>query len=199
MEQGQNSRVDGVHDLGGMHGFGAIPIETDEPLFHEPWEGRVWAMQRAVAPNTDRFRWTIEQMPPPQYLSSGYYERWLWALERLATEQGLLDSDERPQRGSRPSPSEPIWDGRFGPGQRVRVVNATTAAHSRVPRYLRLHEGLVERVAFAWPNPGDSATTGSYGDLELVYTVAFTAADLFGADADHILTADLGEGDLEAA
>ena len=58
---------------------------------------------------------------------------------------------------------------------------------------------MVERVAFAWPNPGDSATTGSYGDLELVYTVAFTATDLFGADADHILTADLGEGDLEAA
>jgi nitrile hydratase len=32
--------VDGVHDLGGMHGFGAIPIETDEPLFHEPWQAR---------------------------------------------------------------------------------------------------------------------------------------------------------------
>ena len=58
--------MDGVHDLGGMHGFGAIPIETDEPLFHEPWEGRVWAMQRAVAPTTDRFRWTIEQMPPAE-------------------------------------------------------------------------------------------------------------------------------------
>ena len=76
---------------------------------------------------------------------------------------------------------------------------ATTAAHTRGPRDLRLHEGLVERVAFAWPNPGDSAATGSYGDLELVYTVAFTAADLFGTDVDHILTADLGEGELEAA
>ena len=81
----------------------------------------------------------------------------------------------------------------------MRVVNATTAAHTRVPRYLRLHEGLVERVAFAWPNPCDSAATGSYGDLELVYTVAFTAADLFGAGADHVLTADLGESDLEPA
>jgi nitrile hydratase len=156
-------------------------------------------MQRAVAPTTDRFRWTIEQMPPAQYLSSGYYERWLWALERLAAEQGLLDSDERPQRGPRPSPAAPVWDGRFSPGQRVRVVNATTAAHTRVPRYLRLHEGVVERVAFAWPNPGESATTGRYGDLELVYTVAFAAADLFGAGADHVLTADLGESDLEAA
>ena len=31
--------MDGVHDLGGMHGFGPVPIEVDEPLFHEPWEG----------------------------------------------------------------------------------------------------------------------------------------------------------------
>lgn len=183
-----------MHDLGGMHGFGAIPIETDEPLFHEPWEGRVWAISRAEPSSIDRFRWTIEQMPPPEYLTSSYYERWLWALERLAQ----LDGDERPRRGSMPSPSEPVWDGRFRPGQRVRVVNATTVAHTRVPRYLRLHEGLVERVAFAWPNPGDSAATGRYGELELVYTVAFAAADLFGADVDHILTADLGEGELEA-
>jgi nitrile hydratase subunit beta len=66
--------VDGVHYLGGMHGFGAIPIESDEPLFHEPWEGRVWVMWGAVASTIDRFRWTIEQMPPPEYLSSRYYE-----------------------------------------------------------------------------------------------------------------------------
>jgi Nitrile hydratase beta subunit len=110
--------VDGVHDLGGMHGFGAIPIESDEPLFHEPWEGRVWAMWGAVASTIDRFRWTIEQMLPPEYLSSRYYERWLWALERLAAEQGLLEGEERPQRGSWPSPSEPVWAGRFRPGQR---------------------------------------------------------------------------------
>jgi nitrile hydratase subunit beta len=191
--------VDGVHDLGGMHGFGAIPIETDEPVFHQRWEGRVWAMQRAVTPTTDRFRATIEQMPPAQYLSSGYYERWLWALERLAAEQGLLEGDERPQCGSRPSSAAPVWDGRFTPGQRVRVLNATTAAHTRVPRYLRLHAGVVERVAFAWPNPGESAATGRYGDLELVYTIAFAAADLFGAGADHVLTADLAESDLEPA
>lgn len=196
--------MDGMHDLGGMHGFGAIPIETEEPLFHEPWEGRVWAMWGAVASTTDRFRWTIERMPPREYLSAGYYERWLWALERLAAEQGLLGAPGsstvvRPPRGSRPSASAPVRDGRFGPGERVRVVNASTAAHTRVPRYLRLHEGVVERPAFAWPDPGESAATGRYGDLELFYTVAFTAAELFGADADHILTADLGESDLEPA
>jgi len=31
----------------------------------------------------------------------------------------------------------------------------------------------------------------------LVYTVAFSAAGLFGPGADHTLTADIGETDLE--
>lgn len=191
--------VDGAHDLGGMHGFGAIPIENDEPLFHEHWEGRVWAMSRVIRTTIDRFRWTIEQMPPAEYLTSSYYARWLWAIERLAAEQGLLHSDTRPSRPTFPSPSIPTWDGRFRRGERVRVRNAVTAGHTRVPRYLRLHEGTVERIAFAWPDPGETAATDAYGAPELVYTVAFAAGELFGAGADHILTADVGEHDLEAA
>ncbi len=191
--------MDGAHDLGGMHGFGPVPIEVDEPLFHEPWEGRVWAMMRAAMNNTtiDRFRYTIEQMPPAEYLASSYYERWLWALERLAVEQGLLDGPERPSAIARPSPVTPTWTGRFGPGERVRVRNQVTSGHTRVPRYVRNHVGRVERVAFAWPNPGESAATGTYGEPELVYTVAFAAEELFNSDADHTLTADLGESDLE--
>jgi nitrile hydratase subunit beta len=191
--------VDGVHDLGGMHGFGPIPIEIDEPLFHEPWEGRVWQMLATVmgATTIDRFRYTIEQMPPAEYLASSYYARWLWAVERLAAEQGILESPDAPPSVARPSPGTPTWDGRFRPGDRVRVCNPVTSGHTRVPRYLRRHVGTVERVAFAWPNPTESAATGTYGEPELVYTVAFAGADLFGPAADHTLTADLGESDLE--
>jgi Nitrile hydratase beta subunit, C-terminal len=74
-----------------------------------------------------------------------------------------------------------------------------TTGHVRVPRYLRMREGEVERVAFAWPNPGESAASGSYGEPEIVYAVRFDAADLFGPGADHVVVADLGESDLEAA
>jgi nitrile hydratase len=191
--------VDGVHDLGGLHGFGPVPIERDEPLFHAPWEGRVWRMVGTVMRGTtiDRFRYTIEQMPPVEYLASSYYERWLWAIERLAAEQGLLDRAERPAPIARPSPATPTWPGRFVDGERVRVRNAVTDGHTRVPRYLRRQIGRVERVAFAWPNPGESAATGTYGEPESVYTVAFAASDLFGSGADHTVTADLSEGDLE--
>ena len=191
--------VDGVHDLGGMHGFGRVPVEIDEPLFHDPWEGRVWRMLATVmgSTTTDRFRYTIEQMPPAEYLASSYYERWLWAIEHLAAEQGILDSAAEPAPVVRPSPATPTWAGRFHRGDRVRVRNPVTNGHTRVPRYLRRHVGRVERVAFAWPNPGESAATGTYGEPELVYTVAFAATELFGPAADHTITADLGESDLE--
>ena len=193
--------MDGVHDLGGMHGFGPVPIEPDEPLFHEPWEGRVWRMLNILMANTtiDHVRFTIERMPPAEYLASSYYERWLWAIEHLAEEQGLLDSDVRPSSRARPSPAMPTWAGRFRVGDRVRVKNSVTSGHSRVPRYLRLHLGRVERVAFAWPNPSESAATGRYGEPELVYTVAFAAAELFDPAADHTLSADLAESDLDGS
>jgi nitrile hydratase len=182
-----------------MHGFGPVPFEVDEPLFHEAWEGRVWAMLSAVREGTtiDRFRFTIERMPPAVYLASSYYERWLWAIERLAAEQGMLDSSARPPASPLPPATTGPRSGRFTPGQRVRVRNAVTTGHTRVPRYLRRHVGSVERVACAWPNPGASAATGTYGEPELVYTVAFAAADLFGPESDHTVTADLGESDLE--
>lgn len=119
--------MDGVHDIGGMHGFGPVPIEVDEPLFHEAWEGRVWAMWSAIGATTvDRFRFTIEQMPPAAYLASSYYERWLWAIERLASEQGLLTGSGRPSGRARPSPALVAWDGRFRSGDSVRVRNAVT-------------------------------------------------------------------------
>ncbi len=190
--------MDGVHDIGGMHGFGPVPIEVDEPLFHEAWEGRVWAMWSAIGATTvDRFRFTIEQMPPAAYLASSYYERWLWAIERLASEQGLLTGSGRPSGRARPSPALVAWDGRFRSGDSVRVRNAVTPGHTRVPRYLRRQVGRVEGVACVWPNPGDSAESGTYGDPELVYTVAFNGGDLFGPGADHTVTADIPDSDLE--
>jgi nitrile hydratase len=183
-----------------MHGFGAIRVEDDEPLFHEAWEGRTWTMLGVVMGQTtiDRLRYTIEQMPPAEYLASTYYERWLWAIERLAAEQGLFEHAEKPARVTWPPANVPTWPGRFEVGSLVRARNPVTSGHTRVPRYLRRHVGRVERVACAWPNPGQSAATGTYGEPEHVYTVAFAGPDLFGPLADHTVLADLAESDLEA-
>ncbi|MGH7933085.1 MAG: nitrile hydratase subunit beta [Candidatus Binataceae bacterium] len=90
--------MNGVHDLGGMDGFGTIVREESEPVFHAGWERRTFALavsaMRARHFNVDEFRRAIERMPPVQYLASTYYERWLYALEALLVEKGVIGRGE---------------------------------------------------------------------------------------------------------
>jgi nitrile hydratase subunit beta len=94
--------MDGVHDLGGMQGFGAVEREDHEPVFHAPWEGAVLAMMRAGGArglyNIDEFRHAIERMKPARYLSATYYEKWLDGITRLLTEKGVLTEEQMAAR-----------------------------------------------------------------------------------------------------
>lgn len=93
--------MNGPHDLGGMQGLGPIPIEEDELVFHSEWEARVFAMSFATFCNfftVDETRHASERMLPGEYLSSKYYERWLYALELLLTEHNLITLEEIDQR-----------------------------------------------------------------------------------------------------
>jgi nitrile hydratase len=161
----------------------------------------VAAIARLMMRNTtvDHFRYTIEQMPPAEYLASPYYARWLWAAERMAAEQGLLDGSGELGAGVRLPEGEPASPRRFVDGQRVRVGNPVTPMHTRVPRYVRNHVGTVVRRSCAWPHPTQSAATGRPGPMEHVYAVAFAASDLFGPQADHTVVVDVWEPDLEEA
>src|SRR4029077_20846937 len=92
-------RVDGVHDLGGRQGFGAVEVEENEPAFHWPWERAARALTFAALahvenPNTSLFRHAIERMDPAHYLGSPYYEHWLTAAATLAVESGLVTRNE---------------------------------------------------------------------------------------------------------
>jgi len=90
--------VNGVHDLGGMHGFGPVMREDGEPTFHEAWEGTIFAMMRAARAqklfNGDESRHAIERMEPARYLASSYYERWLASIETNLAEKGIVSADE---------------------------------------------------------------------------------------------------------
>jgi nitrile hydratase subunit beta len=90
--------MDGVHDLGGMHGFGPVEREKDEPAFHAAWEAAVYAINRASLVsglyNLDEFRHGIERMDPAHYLRSGYYEHWLDGIARVLVEKGAIARDE---------------------------------------------------------------------------------------------------------
>ena len=91
--------MNGVHDMGGMHGFGPIDIEDDEPVFHEEWEGRVYGMVTGIREEHDVYgpygsRHYIENIPPARYLASSYYEKWMLALEAALVNKGLLTAEE---------------------------------------------------------------------------------------------------------
>jgi nitrile hydratase len=205
--------MNGVHDMGGMHGFGKVEPDADERPFHASWEGRVLAMQRAIraarAWNIDMSRDAIERQPPQRYLAASYYERWLMGLETNAVEKGLIDPDElaagralRPgkpvahvmtkddlgqsfTRGSFSRP--PGHEARFKPGDRVRARNINPPTHTRLPRYVRGHEGLIEAVRGCHVFP-DAVTTRRGEDPQWLYTVVFNGRQLWGANADPALT-----------
>ena len=87
--------MDGIHDMGGMHGFGPIIREENEPLFHHPWEGRVLAMTVATpVPIPGGSRNNIENMDPAHYLSSSYYEKWLHSRIKGLIDAGVLTQEE---------------------------------------------------------------------------------------------------------
>ena len=90
--------MDGVHDLGGMHGFGPVEREVNEPAFHERWEAAVYAIMRASLGTgqytLDEFRHGVERMDPAHYLGSGYYEHWLDGIARVLIEKGVVSGDE---------------------------------------------------------------------------------------------------------
>lgn len=204
--------MNGVHDMGGMHGFGKVEPESDEPPFHASWEKRVLAMQRAIrstrAWNIDMSRDALERLPAKLYLAASYYERWALGMETSALEKGLIDADEmaaghalRPgklvaramtkndidqvyARGSFSRP--PSRQARFKAGDRVRTRNINPPTHTRLPRYARDREGVIEAVRGCHVFP-DSVTTGGGENPQWLYTVVFDGRQLWGANADPTL------------
>ena len=141
--------MDGVHDLGGKHGHGAVEVEADEPVFHHDWERVARALTYAAVArmpnaNTSAFRHVIERMEPGHYLTSSYYERWLTAAATIAVESGLVTHEELERRAggrfrlSQPPLIDEVYvlsrDRRFRVGDRVRVRDWHPLRHTEVPR-----------------------------------------------------------------
>lgn len=201
--------MNGIHDMGGMHGFGAVPVD-DDAAFHEPWEQEVYAMHRLVSGQghygTDEFRSAIERLEPATYLNSTYFERWYAGFESLLTGTGVLSEVEIERRRERLAAGEPVpevedadlvdlardvvegdrlsgreaSETRFEAGDDVVVRNVHPEGHTRVPRYARRARGEVNRVLGAYPL-ADAAARGEEV-FEPLYSVRFPARELWGDD-----------------
>jgi nitrile hydratase beta subunit len=199
-----------IHDMGGMHGFGPVEVEANEPPFHEAWEGRVLAMQRATGYmglwSIDGGRASLETLPPITYLQSSYYQRWFLGLEKRVVAHGLVGEDElasghslhatRPVRRSLKPADVPRTQTRgnyerpsttpakFKPGDRVRTANISPTTHTRLPRYARDKEGVVEAIRGCHVYPDSAALDVHNENPQWLYTVVFTGKELWGEDAD---------------
>jgi nitrile hydratase subunit beta len=199
-----------IHDMGGMHGFGPVEAEPNEPWFHEPWEGRVLALQRATGFmglwSIDGGRASLETLPPITYLQSSYYQRWFLGLERRMVAFGLVGEDElkaghslhtakpvprtlkladvrRPAtRGNFERPA--AAPAKFKPRDKVRTVNISPTTHTRLPRYARDKEGVVEAIRGCHVYPDTAALDVHDESPQWLYTVVFTGKELWGDGAD---------------
>ena len=217
--------MNGVHDMGGMHGLAPLVVEPNEPVFHEPWEGRVNALVNAVGAwgrwNIDAGRHQQERMPATDYLRASYYERWLFALIENAIRHGLVTREEvqngRPASGPKLTP--PLQASmvielrrrgnstarsterqpRYRSGDAVRTRNIHPLTHTRLPRYTRDKRGVVVAVHGAHVFPDTNAQFQGE-NAQPLYTVKFDARTLWGeaANSRDTVCLDLWEDYLEA-
>ena len=201
--------MNGIHDMGGMHGLGPIEIEPDGPISLAPWESRVLALGDSMGPwgkwSVDRFRYLRETIAPTDYLTKPYYEQWLMTFLRLFLEAGLVSEAElassRPDAGA-PKHEPKIRaedvgrvagredtarreDGaapRFQPSDGVVARTISPTDHTRLPRYARGKRGVIDRDhgVFVF---ADTNAHGRGENPQHVYSVRFAARELWGETA----------------
>ncbi|MFZ2061840.1 MAG: nitrile hydratase subunit beta [Candidatus Binatus sp.] len=214
--------MNGVHDMGGMDGFGPVVREQNEPVFHADWERRMYALVGPVMGsaqvNIDEFRHAIERIPPARYLASSYYERWVAAVETILVEHGVVTREELlakqdasidPRQianavaahGPAPvkdKPGSKTARARFAKGDRVRARNMNPSGHTRLPRYVRGKTGVIARDwgVFVFP---DTNAHHAGTKPQHCYSVSFDARELWGkpANSRERLYIDLWEDYLE--
>jgi nitrile hydratase subunit beta len=202
----------GIHDIGGMAGFGPVVREPDEPAFHEHWERRAAALTIASFSmfNGGAFRHSIERMHPLHYLGSGYYEHWLTGTATLLVERGHITRDEleatapnfplaQPITAQQPHVGDDNDTPRFHPGDRVRVKQQAWPGHTRCPNYVQGRRGIVVRNDIVASVP-DVEAHSKQRQHAPTYSVRFEARELWGDDPDNAnssIHVDLWETYLE--
>jgi nitrile hydratase beta subunit len=202
--------MNGAADMGGMHGFGPIELEPNEPVFHADWEKKAFALNMATGVaniwNLDAFRFERESIPPPQYLNLSYYGLWIVTLEHMMLKHGVATPEEVAaghalapvKKAARAVTAENVANmvrcgspynrpapapALFKVGDIVRAKNMHPQTHTRLPRYTRGHEGEVVRIVGCHVFP-DSNARNTGEDPHWLYTVRFDGRELWGEDSD---------------
>ncbi|QIG49104.1 nitrile hydratase subunit beta [Nordella sp. HKS 07] len=205
--------MDGIHDLGGMHGFGPVPIKKGDYVFKADWQRRAFALAEILAGpahyGADQHRQAIERMPAVDYLRLDYFEKWMVATEALLIEAGLVNAEElrtgrklfdvdlsrhrkigpenlisAVKSGAELSFPDDTRKPHFALGDRVRMLTDSPAGHTRSPRYLRGRTGEIVAGHGVFQF-ADAMAAGRGAEPQHCYTVAFTAREVWGRSAEE--------------
>jgi nitrile hydratase len=219
--------MNGVHDMGGMQDMGPVQAEKNEPFFHAPWEGRLFALRRGMGAwrkwNIDVTRHDVELVPPVDYLRLSYFERQFVAFLETLARSGLVSRAElesgTPAQGSPkatpaltvekasvlvakgiPTSRDVAVTPRFRAGDHVRARNMHPVGHTRLPRYARGKLGAITRDHGVFVFPDTNAHFLGEKPQHL-YSVRFTARELWGqqASARDSVYLDMWDDYLEPA
>ncbi|WP_181168035.1 nitrile hydratase subunit beta [Mesorhizobium sp. B2-4-19] len=205
--------MDGIHDLGGMHGFGPVPVDKDDYVFKHEWQRRSFGLTQALAGTTpycaDMHRFKIEKLLAIDYLQMDYFEKWAVATSELLKDAGLVSEAELSSGKkvfdvdlTRNTPATPeglvevMKSGakldfppetsrpQFVVGETIRVSVNHASGHTRVPRYVRGKVGSIVADMGVFQF-ADTVAAGSGPHPQHCYTVEFTAGTLWGNGAER--------------
>lgn len=210
--------MDGIHDLGGKEGHGAVDVEA--PDFRYDWERLQWALSEIASPpggTIDWWRHGIECMAPVSYLSLPYFEK--WCLNELAhfVDQGVFSMEEvlagQPDETG-PAPDALDMDAAlaamrgyntdfssamaappvFRVGDEVWTIATPVPGHTRLPAYARGHKGRI--VAHHGGHLFPDAGARGVHEAGHLYTVEFEAGELWDTASPDTVCLDLWEAYL---
>jgi nitrile hydratase len=194
--------MDGIHDMGGMHGFGKVDPDYETVFSREEYK-RVYGVNMLSiiqgVYNIDKTRYYMENASPIDYLTTPYWERWLGMIEKLYAELGVIEGKDLPGPvGKVRVSADKLWDGFrnmrvprppslpepvYRAGQVVTMRRDAPATHTRLPRYIRGCNGRIEKYmgVFRFAD----AFASDRAEYQHVYSVRFDGEEMWGRDCEE--------------
>ena len=198
--------MDGIHDLGGKQGFGAIDVNEPEQAFHQQLDGIGWTINqttRAPGLSIDWWRFIRENTPPVDYLIRPYFDQWAMTQLIALIDNGQIQLEEVLTGEIKPAASPAATmtkadvykatakaairfdkqtqkQALYSPGDSVTTANLSVSGHTRLPAYARGKQGKITAHHGAHLFPDDCAR-GLENEAHL-YTVRFSSAELWPND-----------------
>ncbi len=200
--------MDGVHDLGGVQGFGPIKSDEGEAVFETDWEARMWGINKAIAKDPswtlDWWRHVRELIDPVDYLTRPYFDQWMQIHAALMVDSGYatveelaaaraggpgaaLGADIRPPMGpemvAEAKRASTDYRRDVGPGPRFAVGDQVVTRACGDRSHTRLPRYAMGRPgvieAYSGTHVLPDASARGEERAEPLYSVAFRACDLW--------------------